>query len=111
MGRAPGRGRAAQHGQHVVTLRSTNQGRTWSAPLALEPADGAALSTTTVTLRATYADGGAGVDLASLLLTGRTLDRDVTLLGLFGGLAVAFFGTYQMIMKVMAKRQDGKTAK
>ena len=33
-----------------------------------------------------------------------------TLLGLFGGLAVAFFGTYRMIMNVMAKGQDGKTS-
>jgi F0F1-type ATP synthase assembly protein I len=33
-----------------------------------------------------------------------------TLLGLLGGLAVAFYGTYQMIMRVMTKRQDGKTS-
>ena len=33
-----------------------------------------------------------------------------TLLGLFGGLAVAFFGTYRMIMNVMTKRQNGKTS-
>ena len=28
------------NGQHVVSLRSTDHGRTWSKPVALEPADG-----------------------------------------------------------------------
>lgn len=48
--------------------------------------------------------------VGGLLLDGWLGARPVfTLLGLFGGLAVAFYGTYQMIMKVMAKRQNGKT--
>lgn len=48
--------------------------------------------------------------VGGLLLDGWLHTKPVfTLLGLFGGLAVAFFGTYQMIMRVMAKRQDGKT--
>lgn len=34
-----GGGREGQPGQHVVTLRSTDQGRTWSEPLAVEPPD------------------------------------------------------------------------
>ena len=32
-----------------------------------------------------------------------------TLLGLFGGLAVAFFGVFRMIMRVIAKGQDGNS--
>ncbi len=48
--------------------------------------------------------------VGGLLLDGWLGTKPVfTLLGLFGGLGVAFYGTYQMIMKVMAKRQDGKT--
>ena len=35
-----GSGHEGQPGQHVVALRSTDLGRTWSAPVALEPADG-----------------------------------------------------------------------
>ena len=35
-----GTGREGEHGQHVVTLRSTDQGRTWSDPVDVEPADG-----------------------------------------------------------------------
>jgi hypothetical protein len=35
-----GAGHEGQHGQHVVTMRSTDQGRTWSPPVAVEPADG-----------------------------------------------------------------------
>ena len=35
-----GAGREGQSGQHVVTVRSTDQGRTWSAPVDVEPADG-----------------------------------------------------------------------
>ena len=35
-----GAGHEGQSGQHVVTLRSTDQGKTWSAPVAVEPADG-----------------------------------------------------------------------
>jgi len=35
-----GAGREGEHGQHVVTLRSTDQGRTWSDPVDVEPADG-----------------------------------------------------------------------
>lgn len=35
-----GSGREGASGQHVVTLRSTDRGRTWSAPVAVEPADG-----------------------------------------------------------------------
>ena len=27
-------------GQHIVAIRSTDQGRTWSEPVAIEPADG-----------------------------------------------------------------------
>jgi len=33
-------GREGQHGQHVVTARSTDQGRTWSPLVDVEPADG-----------------------------------------------------------------------
>ena len=35
-----GPGREGQPGQHVVTLRSTDQGWTWSNPVDVEPADG-----------------------------------------------------------------------
>ncbi|MCC9074961.1 hypothetical protein FKZ61_002365 [Litorilinea aerophila] len=35
-----GSGHEGHPGQHVVTLRSTDQGRTWSQPVPLEPADG-----------------------------------------------------------------------
>jgi hypothetical protein len=35
-----GAGREGQSGQHVVTARSTDRGRTWSAPVDVEPADG-----------------------------------------------------------------------
>lgn len=35
-----GAGVEGQSGQHVVTLRSEDQGQTWSAPVAVEPADG-----------------------------------------------------------------------
>jgi hypothetical protein len=35
-----GVGREGQSGQHVVTLRSTDRGQTWSAPVDVEPADG-----------------------------------------------------------------------
>ncbi len=35
-----GAGREGQPGQHVVTLRSTDYGETWSEPVALEPPDG-----------------------------------------------------------------------
>ena len=35
-----GGGHEGQPGQHVVTLRSTDLGQTWSEPVALEPADG-----------------------------------------------------------------------
>ncbi len=35
-----GTGREGASGQHVVTLRSTDRGRTWSAPADVEPADG-----------------------------------------------------------------------
>jgi F0F1-type ATP synthase assembly protein I len=48
--------------------------------------------------------------VGGLLLDGWLDTKPVfTLLGLFGGLAVAFYGTYQMIMKVMGKRQNGKS--
>ena len=33
-----GAGREGQAGQHVVTLRSTDRGHTWSAPVDVEPA-------------------------------------------------------------------------
>ncbi len=49
--------------------------------------------------------------VGGLLLDGWLHTKPVfTLLGLFGGLTVAFFGTYQMIMKVMTKGRDGKTS-
>jgi len=35
-----GVGHEGAQGQHVVTLRSTDRGRTWSAPVNVEPADG-----------------------------------------------------------------------
>lgn len=35
-----GRGREGEPGQHVVTMRSTDQGRTWSDPVDVEPAAG-----------------------------------------------------------------------
>lgn len=35
-----GAGREGQAGQHVITMRSTDQGRTWSAPVDVEPAQG-----------------------------------------------------------------------
>ena len=35
-----GSGREGQAGQHVVTMRSEDRGKTWSTPVALEPDDG-----------------------------------------------------------------------
>ena len=35
-----GSGSEGQQGQHVVTFRSRDRGRTWSEPVAVEPADG-----------------------------------------------------------------------
>jgi len=35
-----GAGHEGQHGQHVVTMRSTDQGRTWEPPVDVEPPDG-----------------------------------------------------------------------
>jgi hypothetical protein len=35
-----GAGREGAAGQHVVTMRSTDQGKTWSGPVEVEPADG-----------------------------------------------------------------------
>jgi hypothetical protein len=35
-----GAGAEGAPGQHVITMRSTDQGRTWSAPVAVEPPDG-----------------------------------------------------------------------
>ena len=35
-----GPGREGTKGQHVISLRSTDQGRTWSRPVDVEPADG-----------------------------------------------------------------------
>ena len=35
-----GSGREGQQGQHVVTFRSQDQGRTWSEPVPVEPQDG-----------------------------------------------------------------------
>jgi hypothetical protein len=35
-----GAGREGARGQHVVSLRSTDRGRTWSEPVDIEPADG-----------------------------------------------------------------------
>lgn len=34
-----GSGHEGAHGQHVTTLRSTDQGRTWSTPVPVEPSD------------------------------------------------------------------------
>jgi len=35
-----GHGKEGQSGQHIVTSRSTDYGKTWSDPVAVEPADG-----------------------------------------------------------------------
>ena len=35
-----GSGREGQSGQHVVSMRSTDQGRSWEAPVKIEPDDG-----------------------------------------------------------------------
>ena len=35
-----GRGKEGEKGQHVVAVRSTDRGRTWSKPVDIEPADG-----------------------------------------------------------------------
>ena len=35
-----GRGMEGEGGQHVISLRSTDHGRTWESPVAVEPADG-----------------------------------------------------------------------
>lgn len=35
-----GSGHEGEPGQHVITLRSTDEGRTWEAPVAVEPVDG-----------------------------------------------------------------------
>lgn len=35
-----GKGFEGEGGQHVIATRSTDQGRTWSTPVAIEPADG-----------------------------------------------------------------------
>ena len=35
-----GVGREGEHGQHVVSMRSEDRGRTWSKPVDVEPADG-----------------------------------------------------------------------
>lgn len=35
-----GAGREGEPGQHVITMRSTDQGKSWSAPVAVEPPDG-----------------------------------------------------------------------
>ncbi len=35
-----GSGREGQPGQHIVTMRSMDRGRTWEAPVDVEPADG-----------------------------------------------------------------------
>lgn len=35
-----GAGREGEHGQHVVSMRSEDRGRTWSCPVDVEPADG-----------------------------------------------------------------------
>lgn len=48
--------------------------------------------------------------VGGLLLDGWLDTRPVfTLLGLLAGLVVAFYGTYQMIMRVITKRQNGNT--
>ncbi len=48
-----GPGAEGQGGQHVVTLRSTDQGKTWSKPVDVEPANGPEASYA-VLLRAPY---------------------------------------------------------
>ena len=35
-----GSGREGEQGQHIVTMRSSDRGRTWSAPIDVEPAEG-----------------------------------------------------------------------
>ena len=35
-----GSGREGQHGQHIIAVRTLDQGRTWSEPVAIEPPDG-----------------------------------------------------------------------
>ena len=35
-----GTGREGQHGQHIVAVRTEDQGRTWSEPVAIEPPEG-----------------------------------------------------------------------
>lgn len=35
-----GDGKEGERGQHIVALRSTDEGRTWSEPVAIEPPDG-----------------------------------------------------------------------
>ncbi len=35
-----GRGREGEPGQHIVSMRSTDRGQTWSEPVDVEPADG-----------------------------------------------------------------------
>lgn len=35
-----GKGREGEPGQHVITMRSTDRGRTWSAPVRVEPPEG-----------------------------------------------------------------------
>ena len=35
-----GAGREGEHGQHIVSMRSWDKGRTWSSPVDVEPADG-----------------------------------------------------------------------
>jgi len=35
-----GKGREGEPGQHILTMRSTDQGRTWSAPVRVEPPEG-----------------------------------------------------------------------
>ncbi|MGD8240765.1 MAG: hypothetical protein PVH68_19605, partial [Armatimonadota bacterium] len=35
-----GPGREGQRGQHIITTRSTDQGKTWSEPVDVEPSDG-----------------------------------------------------------------------
>lgn len=55
-----------------------------------------------------FAASIVGGILGGLLLDGWLQTKPAfTLLGLFGGLAVAFFGAFRMIMQVMAKRQNG----
>src|SRR5690606_23789829 len=35
-----GRGREGERGQHIISTRSSDHGRTWSEPVDIEPADG-----------------------------------------------------------------------